>query len=63
MWEKLKNHNETLGLISAVVVLLFGLRTLIVNPQSIEFIDIPFFIIFPGWILHSLYKKNYFGRR
>ena len=35
MWEKLKNHNETLGLISAVVVLIFGLRTLIVNPQSI----------------------------
>ena len=63
MWEKLKSHNETIGLISAVVVLLFGLRTLIVNPQSVEFLDIPFFIIYPGWILYSLYKKNYFSRK
>ncbi len=61
MWEKLKMHHETIGLISAVVVFLFGLQILIANPQQIKFLDIPFFIIYPGWILHSLYKKNYFS--
>ena len=43
MWKKLKIHHETIGLISAVVVLLFGLEILIANPQQIEFLDIPFF--------------------
>ena len=63
MWEKLKIYHETIGLISAVVVLLFGLQILIANPQQIEFLDIPFFIIYPGWILYSLHKKNYFNRK
>jgi hypothetical protein len=35
---------------------------LIINPQSVEFLDI-FFIIYPGWILFSLYQKNYFSRK
>ena len=63
MWGKIKSHHDTIGFISAVVVLLFGLRTLIVNPQSVEFLDIPFSIIYPGWILYSLNKKNYFSRK
>ena len=62
MWEKLKKHQDTVGFISAVVVLLGGLILLIINPQSVEFLDI-FFIILPGWILYSLYKKNYFSRK
>ena len=62
MWEKLKNHQDTVGFISAVVVLLGGLILLIINPQSVEFLDI-FFIIYPGWILYSLYQKNYFNRK
>ena len=48
MWEKLKIHSETIGLISAVSVLLYGLIILIDNPQSVEFLDIPFSIIYPG---------------
>ena len=63
MWEKLKKHQDTVGFISAVFVLLCGLILLIINPQSVEFLDIPFFIIYPGWILYSLYKKNYFSRK
>jgi len=63
MWEKIKSHHETIGFISAVVVLLGGLIILIGNPQSVEFLDIPFFIIYPGWILYSLNKKNYFSRK
>jgi H+/Cl- antiporter ClcA len=47
MWEKLKKHQDTVGFISAVVVLLGGLILLIINPQSVEFLDI-FFIIYPG---------------
>ena len=63
MWGKIKRYHETIGFISAVIVLLFGLSTLIVNPQSVQFLDIPFFIIYPGWILYSLNKKNYFSRK
>tara|TARA_B100000767_G_scaffold274517_1_gene307749 strand:+ start:70 stop:261 length:192 start_codon:yes stop_codon:yes gene_type:complete len=63
MWEKLKKHQHTLGFISAVVVPLGGLIILIVNPQSVEWHDIPFFIIYPGLILYSLNKKNYFSRK
>ena len=63
MWEKLKKYQDTVGFISAAVVLLYGLIILIVKPQSVEFLDIPFFIIYPSWILYSLYKKNYFSRK
>lgn len=63
MWGKIKRHQETIGFISAVIVLLFGLSILLVNPQSVQFLDIPFFIIYPGWILYSLNKKNYFSRK
>jgi hypothetical protein len=63
MWGKIKRYQETIGFISAVIVLLFGLSILIVNPQSVQFLDIPFFIIYPGWILYSLNKKNYFSRK
>ena len=45
MWEKLKKHQDTVGFISAVVVVLGGLIMLIVNPQSVEWQDIPFFLI------------------
>jgi len=62
MWEKLKKHQDTVGFISAVFVLLGGLILLIINPQSVEFLEF-FFIIYPGWILYSLYKKNYFSRK
>ena len=47
MWEKLKKHQDTVGFISAVFVLLGGLIILIVNPQSVEFLDIPFFHYLP----------------
>ena len=63
MWEKLKKHQDTVGFISAVVVVLGGLIMLIVNPQSVEWQDIPFFLIYPVWILYSLNKKNYFSRK
>lgn len=63
MWEKLKKHLDTVGFISAVVFLLGGLIMLIVNPQSVEWHDIPFFLIYPVWIIYSLNKKNYFSRK
>ena len=63
MWGEIKSHHKTIGFISAVIVLLFGLITLIVSPQSVGFLDIPFFIIYPGWILYSLNMKNYFSRK
>ena len=64
MWEKLKKHQDTVGFISAVVVILGGLIMLILNPQSVEWNDIfSFYIIYPGFILYSLNKKNYFSRK
>ena len=63
MWEKLKKHQDTVRFISAVVVLLGGLIILIVNPQSVEFLDISFFIFYPSWILYRLYKENYFTQK
>ena len=67
MWEKLKKYLDTVGFISAVVFLLGGLiilvDMLIVNPQSVEWHDIPFFLIYPVWIIYSLNKKNYFSRK
>ena len=63
MWEKLKKYLDTVGFISAVVFLLGGLIILIVNPQSVEWLDIPFFLIYPVWIIYSLNKKNYFSRK
>jgi hypothetical protein len=62
MWKKLKKHQDMVGFISAVVVLLGGLILLIINPQSVEFLEF-FFIIYPSWILYSLYEKNYFSRK
>ena len=64
MWGNLKKHQDTVGFISAVVVLLGGLIMRILNPQPVEWHDIySFYIIFPGWILYSLNKKNYFNRK
>ena len=45
MWEKIKKNQDTVGFISAVVVLLGGLILLIINPQSVEFLDILFYYL------------------
>ena len=63
MWEKLKKHQDTVGVISAVIVLLLGLPMLINEPQFYDWSGIIFIIFYPGWILYSLYKKNYFSRK
>jgi hypothetical protein len=63
MWEKFKKHQDTVGFISAVCVLLYGLLMFMGLTASSRLDDILFVTIFPGWILYSLYKKNYFSRK
>ena len=60
MWKK---YQDTVYFIGAVVLLLYGLLILIDNRHSVDFLEIIFIIFYPGWILYSLYKKNYFSRK
>jgi uncharacterized membrane protein len=59
MWKK---YQDTVYFIGAVVLLLYGLLKFI-GVAVRAFDDILFVIILPGWILYSLYKKNYFSRK
>ena len=60
MWKK---YQDTVYFIGAVVLLLYGLLMFMGLTASSRLDDILFVTIFPGWILYSLYKKNYFSRK
>ena len=60
MWKK---YQDTVYFIGAVVLLLYGLLMFIGVAAPGGLYDIPYVIILPGWILYSLYKKNYFSRK
>ena len=60
MWKK---YQDTVYFIGAVVLLLYGLLMFMGLTASSGLVDILFVTIFPGWILYSLYKKNYFSRK
>ena len=60
MWKK---YQDTVCFIGAVVVLLYGLLMFIGVAAPASLGEKAYVIILPGWILYSLYKKNYFSRK
>jgi hypothetical protein len=60
MWKK---YQDTVYFIGAVVLLLYGLLIFIGVAAPASLIDNIYAIILSGWMLYSLYKKNYFSRK